>query len=215
MTDVATRAADWLMRTSDAVVGFEVIDESFAWLERADGSMVGLGAIDAPVLTGDMVADLTDDHPEAQIILNTGKPFRVDEHAYDAAEMNDSAICGWGDALRALNLEQPGAYELRDITFAFTYIRRHSNVSRVRRVGLGRFILERFRGDDIVVVLDTAYEPTTAAFVDALADGPYDIFYCTNPNGGGPSSSVYDAAKAAGTVVMRKPGEVMTALHRT
>lgn len=215
MTDEARRAAGWLLGKSDAVVDFEVVDDSFAWLERSDGSKVGLGVTDSRVLTGADVADLTAKHPGTQVVLHMRKPFRVDDHAYDAAETSGSALCDWGDALRALDREEPGDYELRDITFAFAYIRQHDNVSRVRRVGQSRFVLERFRGEDVVVVLDVGYEPTQAVFVDALADGPFDFFYCTNPNGSGPARGVYDAANDVGTTVVRKPRELMSALHRT
>ncbi|WP_148070886.1 hypothetical protein [Curtobacterium sp. PhB130] len=215
MTGEAARAARWLSSKSDSIGTYENVADSFAWLQRDDGRRIGLGALDDPVVTGSMVARLVEDYPEAELVLLMHKPIRVDGLAFVEADSHGVVLCDWADAIRAVDQEEPSEYVSPSIRFAFAHIHGLSNVVKISRVGLNRFEVECRTGVIKSVVLDIGYEPTTAQFFDELAQGLFDYYYCTNPNGAGPALGLYKAAADAGIEVFVRPGQLMSALAKT
>jgi hypothetical protein len=215
MTGRAESAAKWLTNRSEKVTSYNAVDDDFAWLEREDQDSVGLAAVDVHEVDGAMVADLMDRHPGVEIILQMRDPFRADTSAYAEAGARRVALGSWGDVLRALSWDRPGNYEHPDIGYAFRAIRPHDNVADITRLDEKRFLISRYRGGDKIVFLTTEYEPTAAELLDGLTDlGSFDYFYCTNPNGPGPSDQVRQAAADVNVGVAYKPGELMRALGR-
>ena len=199
-------ASNWAfekIRTASGVVSVSKLSNSIFSIQP-----LGTPQFVAGVL-GEKLVNTTEIEPffsidcKPNIVVTIPKEAIWTGPAIDLARSQNSAFGGFGDLLRCLRQDDVSSYRNKEYSFVEDGLSQHTNVRQLTRIYDRVFIVHRWNGDDVTVVLINEYDITAEHVRDARNRyGEFDSVLKTNPNGS-ITTEAKSAAKSIGASVFK------------
>jgi hypothetical protein len=183
-------------------------------VDRNLGDSIEIACFSEDPLNAAQIRATLGSHPDISFVLNIPKNARIDGDAYQLSVRAGFAIGGVGDAMRALNIQDPSSYINQRTAFVERILQQHSRLTSFRRLDDSRYYLERSGLQSVVIFVSDDYDVTAESIREAIERyGEFDAFVTSNPNALQISPEASSAAASTGRLTYRW-GDFMSALNQ-